>query len=84
MCYTWKDSDEATKTLKFCITQAKSNNVTVSIQDWTYGDDPKKPSATADFGADNVVYSYSDKDETPKEHGIQILCRSTEEVGQYL
>jgi hypothetical protein len=38
---------------------AATNNVTVSITGWTYGDEANKPSSTADFGADTVQYTYS-------------------------
>jgi len=48
---------------KLTITQAKTNNVTASIEGWTYGDDPKAPSATADFGVDTAVFTYSDSED---------------------
>ena len=35
-----------------------ANEVTVNIEDWTYGDTAKEPSVTADFGADTVQYTY--------------------------
>lgn len=41
------------------VTQAP-NEVTVDIDGWTYGDAPNAPTSTATFGADKVVYTYSD------------------------
>ncbi|MBR6897056.1 MAG: copper resistance protein CopC, partial [Lachnospiraceae bacterium] len=42
------------------ISPATDNNVSVSITGWTYGDEANAPSITADFGADTVVFTYSD------------------------
>ena len=41
------------------ITKSTTNNVTVDITGWTYGDKASAPTCTADFGADTVVFTYS-------------------------
>lgn len=42
------------------VTKATTNEVTVDIDGWTYGDTPNTPTSTATFGADTTVYTYSD------------------------
>ncbi|MBQ6504874.1 MAG: InlB B-repeat-containing protein [Flexilinea sp.] len=39
------------------------NSVTVQISNWTYGDDPSTPTATASYGVDTVVFTYSDAED---------------------
>lgn len=41
------------------IKKATQNEVTASIEGWTYGDDPNEPGATATFGADTASFTYS-------------------------
>ena len=60
--YKWSSVDSADCTLSFEITKNTTNKVTVSIESWTYGEAVNAPSSTADFGAQNVVYSYSNKE----------------------
>ena len=58
--YEWStpDSDDATKvTLKFAITKAPNKITTLSLEGWTYGEEPKMPVATAQFGTPTFAYS---------------------------
>lgn len=58
--YEWvtPDSDDATKvTLKFAITKAPNQITALSLEDWTYGEEPKMPVATALFGTPTFAYS---------------------------
>lgn len=58
--YEWAtpDSDDATKvTLKFAITKAPNQITALSLEGWTYGEDPKMPVATAQFGTPTFAYS---------------------------
>ena len=58
--YEWAapDSDDATKvTLKFAITKAPNQITTLSLEGWTYGEEPKIPVATAQFGTPTFAYS---------------------------
>ncbi|SEF48543.1 hypothetical protein SAMN04487934_101309 [Eubacterium ruminantium] len=70
------DPDEESVTKVWTIKKADTNNITVSIKGWTYGDEPSEPACTADFGADNAEYKYSDAvdgvytDEVPVDAGI--------------
>ena len=41
------------------ITKAATNSVTVEIDGWTYGDDPKTPVAAADHGVNTAEFTYS-------------------------
>lgn len=57
--YEWvtPDSDDATKvTLKFAITKAPNQITTLSLEGWTYGEEPKMPVATAQFGTPTFAY----------------------------
>ena len=57
--YEWAtpDSDDATKvTLKFAITKAPNQITTLSLEGWTYGEEPKMPVATAQFGTPTFAY----------------------------
>ena len=57
--YEWvtPDSDDATKvTLKFAITKAPNQITTLSLEGWTYGEEPKMPVATAQFGMPTFAY----------------------------
>lgn len=58
--YEWAtpDSDDATKvTLKFAITKATNQITALSLEGWTYGEEPKMPVATAQFGTPTFAYS---------------------------
>ena len=58
--YKWAtpDSDDATKvTLKFAITKAPNQITALSLEGWTYGEEPKMPVATAQFGTPTFAYS---------------------------
>lgn len=58
--YEWAtpDSDDATKvTLKFAITKAPNQITALSLEGWTYGEEPKMPVATAQFGTPTFTYS---------------------------
>lgn len=58
--YEWAtpDSDDATKvTLKFAITKAANQITALSLESWTYGEEPKMPVATAQFGTPTFAYS---------------------------
>ena len=57
--YKWTDTDEAAKTFTFSIVEGNENIVTVSIEGWTYGEQPKAPVATATYGANTATFSYS-------------------------
>ena len=57
--YEWAtpDSDNATKvTLKFAITKAPNQITALSLEGWTYGEEPKMPVATAQFGTPTFAY----------------------------
>ena len=57
--YEWvtPDSDDATKvTLKFAITKAPNQITALSLEGWTYGEEPKMPVATALFGTPTFAY----------------------------
>ena len=57
--YEWvtPDSDDATKvTLKFAITKAPNQITALSLECWTYGEEPKMPVATALFGTPTFAY----------------------------
>lgn len=57
------------------VDQSQINDVTVDIEGWNYGDDPNSPTATATFGIENVIFTYSDAkdgtytDTVPTEYG---------------
>lgn len=58
--YEWAtpDSDDATKvTLQFAITKAPNQITALSLEGWTYGEEPKMPVATAQFGTPTFAYS---------------------------
>ena len=58
--YEWAtpDSGDATKvTLKFAITKAPNQITALSLEGWTYGEEPKMPVATAQFGTPTFAYS---------------------------
>ncbi len=58
--YEWAtpDGDDATKaTLKFAITKAPNRITALSLESWTYGEEPKMPVATAQFGTPTFAYS---------------------------
>ena len=59
---TDKNFTTGTKSLEFTIKKAQSNNVTVSLADWPYGQDANEPHITADFGADTATIEYKAKD----------------------
>ena len=57
--YEWAtpDSDDATKvTLKFAITKAPNQITALSLEGWTYGEEPQMPVATALFGTPTFAY----------------------------
>ncbi len=57
--YEWAapDSDDATKvTLKFAIAKAPNQITALSLEGWTYGEEPKMPVATALFGTPTFAY----------------------------
>ena len=57
--YEWAtpDSDDATKvTLKFAITKAPNQITALSLEGWAYGEEPKMPVATAQFGTPTFAY----------------------------
>ena len=58
--YEWAtpDGDDATKaTLKFVVTKATNRITALSLEGWTYGEEPKMPVATAQFGTPTFAYS---------------------------
>ena len=58
--YEWAtpDGDDATKaTLKFVVTKAPNQITALSLEGWTYGEEPKMPVATAQFGTPTFAYS---------------------------
>lgn len=58
--YEWAtpDGDDATKaTLKFVVTKAPNQITALSLEGWTYGEEPKMPVATAQFGTPTFTYS---------------------------
>ena len=73
----------------FTINQATTNEVTASIEGWTYGDNPKAPSATATYGQDTVTFAYSDskdgdyKTDVPKNAGTWYVKATVPETDNY-
>lgn len=58
--YEWAtpDGDDATKaTLKFVVTKAPNQITALSLEGWTYGEEPKIPVAAAQFGTPTFAYS---------------------------
>ncbi len=58
--YEWAtpDGDDATKaTLKFVVTKAPNQITALSLEGWTYGEEPKMPVAAAQFGTPTFAYS---------------------------
>ena len=86
--YKWMSTDGVTNTVKFRITQAKQNTVTVSIEGWTSGETPKAPTATATFGSPTFTYAtkgstdYSDT--VPTDPGVYTVRASVAETANYV
>ena len=57
---TYDDSDDSS--VEVSIGKA-ANTVSVSIDDWTFGDTASIPAATAYFGADTATFTYSDTED---------------------
>ena len=73
----------------FTIEKAPTNSLVLSIEDWTYGDEPKEPTATADHGIDTVAFTYGDSYEgeftpdVPTEAGTWYVKATIEETDNY-
>lgn len=64
--YEWAtpDADDKTKvTLKFAITKAGNEITVLTVDDRTYGETPKTPTATAKFGTPEFTYATSENGE---------------------
>ncbi len=64
--YEWAnpDADDKTKvTLKFTITKATNEITVLTLDDRTYGETPKTPTATAKFGTPEFTYATSENGE---------------------
>lgn len=87
--YKWIDSDEADNTLVFKIVPEGTNIVTVNLEDWTYGETANKPTSTATFGNDTVVFSYSSSlngvytSEMPKDAGVWYIKANIDATENY-
>jgi uncharacterized repeat protein (TIGR02543 family) len=63
--YAWSDSEGATKTLIFSITQATNEWTTEpSISGWTYGGTASTPAGAAKFGTVKVEYKVKDAEDS--------------------
>lgn len=59
--WTTPDADDKTKvTLKFAITKAGNEITVLTVDDRTYGETPKTPTATAKFGTPEFTYATSE------------------------
>ena len=72
------------------ITKATSNVIdSVLIEGWTYGNEPKKPTATATHGADTATFTYSDAEdgtytsEIPTNAGTYYVKATVAETDNY-
>lgn len=87
--YKWIDNEETEKTLIFKIVPEGTNIVTVNLEGWTYGETANKPTSTATFGNDTVVYSYSSSlngeytSEMPKDAGVYYIKANIEATENY-
>ena len=85
--YKWTDSTEAAKTLSFNITKATNNTVSVSIEDWTYGDAGNDPTAASDFGTRVITYAVKDSgeftNEVPTDAGDYTVKATVAETANY-
>ena len=74
--YTWENSDSATVTVLFEIIGTPTEITDVFISDWTYGDEPSKPTAKSTYGEIQFAY-YDAKDRlldgVPKNAGAYKL-----------
>ncbi len=62
--WTTPDADDKTKvTLKFVITKAGNEITVLTVDDRTYGETPKTPTATAKFGTPEFTYATSENGE---------------------
>ena len=62
--WTTPDADDKTKlTLKFAITKASNEITVLTVDDRTYGETPKTPTATAKFGTPEFTYATSENGE---------------------
>ena len=62
--WTTPNADDKTKlTLKFAITKANNEITALTLADWTYGEEPNAPAATAKFGTAVFTYSASENGE---------------------
>ncbi len=62
--WTTPDADDKTKvTLKFAITKAGNEITVLTLDDRTYGETPKTPTATAKFGTPEFTYATSENGE---------------------
>lgn len=62
--WTTPDADDKTKvTLKFTITKATNEITVLTLDDRTYGETPKTPTATAKFGTPEFTYATSENGE---------------------
>ena len=73
----------------FTINKAMTNSVTASIEGWTYGDDPKTPTAKAAHGQKTATFSYSSskegeyKAEVPATAGTWYVKATVAETDNY-
>ena len=62
--WTTPDADDKTKvTLKFTITKATNEITSLTLDDWTFGETEKTPTATAKFGTATFTYATSENGE---------------------
>ena len=72
------------------VTKAATNNALVSLEGWTYGEDPNTPVTTADFGADTATYTYSTSENgeysatVPTAAGTYYVKATIAETGNYV
>lgn len=87
---TGKNTYTGTATATFTINQA-ALNLSVSIEGWTYGDDPNEPSVEGNEGSGDELFSYKVKgaddatysSEQPVNAGTYIVKADVAETGNY-
>nr|WP_283102073.1 MBG domain-containing protein [Olsenella intestinalis] len=81
----------ASTAFAWAITAATNRVTSVSIEGWTYGESPKAPSCTADFGASSATFSYYTKagesfvpvSGTPRDAGTYYVAASIAATADY-
>ena len=89
--YKWSDGTEtAAKTIEFEITKANENAITgLDIEDWTYGENAKSPTASATFGTPAFTYvgtgetNYAENATPPANAGTYKVIAKVADTANY-